>query len=47
MNPTDHVECALLKIKAKEGIPTDQQRLIFEGKQLEEMYTLAEYNIQR
>jgi hypothetical protein len=45
VEPDESIESLKAKIQAKEGVPADQQRIIFGGKQLDGLKCLSDYDI--
>ena len=47
VDPQDKVTSVKVKIQDREGVQPDEQRLLFQGKQLEDNYTLDDYQIEK
>ncbi|KAM4616804.1 ubiquitin-like protein ISG15 [Polymixia lowei] len=45
--PGESVSTFKIKVKSREGVPVDQQRLIYEGKQMEDYRKLEDYNVRQ
>jgi hypothetical protein len=45
VDPDDPIELVKVKIMLSEGIPPEQQQLIFSGEQLSDIRTISDYNI--
>uniref|UniRef100_UPI00398F244B polyubiquitin-like n=1 Tax=Pristiophorus japonicus TaxID=55135 RepID=UPI00398F244B len=44
--PSESVQAFRARVQRQEGVPPNQQRLMYEGKQLEDGQLLSDYNIQ-
>ena len=47
VDPQDKVASIKAKLQDREGVQPEEQRLLFQGKQLEDEYTLDDYQIEK